>query len=132
MNDLTIPPTTAYGSLAAMSASRGNLQNQLADMGPREQAEMVASQFEGIFLGYMLKAMRSTVPDGGLLGDSGPHQMFTEMLDQEYVKEASKQWSFGFHDALVRQILGPDFADEDEAVEGVEPADGAESREAID
>ncbi len=71
---------------------------------PRQKAEAVATQFESIFMGMMVKAMRATVPDAGLLGDGLGGKTFVEMLDQQMAQMGGLPRDPRFHEALVRQI----------------------------
>ena len=48
----------------------------------RREAEAL-KEFERLFLFQMLKAMRKTVPDGGLFGGGMKREYFEEMLDDE-------------------------------------------------
>lgn len=83
------------------------LQKTLSRLGENEQAEVLARQLEAIFSKLMISAMRKTVPEGGLIEKGAGEKAFTEMLDNEFSQLAAEQWNFGFHDALVRQILNP-------------------------
>lgn len=71
---------------------------------PRQRAEAVATQFESIFMGMMVKAMRATVPEAGLLGDGLGGKTFVEMLDQQMAQMGGLPRDPRFHEALVRQI----------------------------
>ncbi len=51
-----------------------------------ENVEKVAEEFESLFLGIVLKAMRDTVPDSGLMSKSNAMKIYTSMLDDEYSK----------------------------------------------
>jgi flagellar protein FlgJ len=71
----------------------------------RERAEAVATQFESIFMGMMVKAMRATVPDGGILGDGLGGKTYVEMLDEQMAQMGGLPRDPRFHEALVRQII---------------------------
>ena len=70
----------------------------------KQRAEAVATQFETIFMGMMVKAMRATVPEGGLLGDGLGGKTYVEMLDQQMAEMGGLPRDPRFHEALVRQI----------------------------
>ena len=72
---------------------------------PQQQADAVASQMERAFFSMMVKAMRQTVPEGGLLGKGLGGDMYVEMLDQQLVEMASTPRDPRFHEALVREIM---------------------------
>ena len=83
------------------------LRQTLSRLDENEQAEVLARQLEAVFAKLMISAMRKTVPEGGLIEKGSGEKAFTEMLDNEFSQLAVEQWNFGFHDALVRQILNP-------------------------
>jgi Rod binding domain-containing protein len=68
------------------------------------QAEAVARQLETVFYGMMIKAMRATVPDGGIDGKGLGRREYMQMLDQQYSQLAGLPRDPRFHEALVRQI----------------------------
>ena len=60
--------------------------------------------FEAIFIESMFKAMRKTIPDGGLFEKDTAHEIYQEMLDSEISKEISKHQSIGLADQMYRQM----------------------------
>ena len=56
--------------------------------------QKTASQFEAMFLQMMMKSMRATVPDGGLLDSSGT-ETFEQMLDQQVAMAMAGRRSTG-------------------------------------
>jgi Rod binding domain-containing protein len=79
-----------------------NRLNNIADK--KEKVEAVVSQLETAFFSMMMKAMRATVPDGGLFGKGLGAKHYEEMLDQQFVEIAGMPRDPRFHDALVNQI----------------------------
>jgi len=78
----------------------------LAAPKPDERARLMkaAKSMEAVFMGQLLKAMRETVPDEGVIPKSEGEQMFTGMLDDEFAKSASRQSSHGLGEAMFRQL----------------------------
>jgi flagellar protein FlgJ len=64
----------------------------------------VSRDFESIFLGYMLKTMRDTVPKGGLLDSSNEQEIFTSMHDEELAKSLSQAGGIGLGRMMVEQL----------------------------
>lgn len=65
-----------------------------------------ALQLEGLFVQRMFAAMRDTVPQDGLLGQSSAEQTFGSMLDEKMAEQVPRQFS-GQHslaEALYRQL----------------------------
>lgn len=69
-----------------------------------KQIVKVSKDFESIFLGYMLKQMRKTVPPDPLFGDSQAKQIFYEMYDDETAKELAKAGGIGLAAVLTKQL----------------------------
>ena len=98
MTDYGIHPLAGYqaADLPALSFGQG---------GPRPTAENAVEQFQGILLGEMMKAMRATVPESGLLEGGSAKETFQSLLDQEYVQAITRQMGgLGLGDALKQQL----------------------------
>jgi flagellar protein FlgJ len=57
----------------------------------RQQAKKVSQDFEGLFVGMMMKSMRSTVGKDKLTGGGHGEEVYRSMLDQEYANVAVKR-----------------------------------------
>ena len=70
-----------------------------------EQAALhtVAEQFEGIFMGMMLKSMRDA-SIGDQLFDSNAQNTFMDMYDKELVGSMAQEGGIGLADVIVRQL----------------------------
>jgi flagellar protein FlgJ len=53
----------------------------------REALRQVAKEFESVFMYQVVKAMRQTVPKGGLVEKGEGEEMFEGMLDEEWAKK---------------------------------------------
>jgi flagellar protein FlgJ len=65
-----------------------------------------ATQMEGLFVQQLFSAMRETVPEGGMIEQSGAEQTFTSMLDEKVAQQVPDQWD-GPHSlahALYKQL----------------------------
>jgi flagellar protein FlgJ len=63
-----------------------------------------ARMYEKQFLGEMVKAMRKTVENGGLIEDSMGEQIFREKLDDEYVETWGERGGIGLGDMIYSQV----------------------------
>ena len=72
---------------------------------PKQKAEAIAGQLESVFFGMMVKAMRATVPEGGLLGKGLGGKHYIDMLDQQFAELGALPRDPRFHEALVREIM---------------------------
>ncbi|OHB24724.1 MAG: hypothetical protein A2X84_14430 [Desulfuromonadaceae bacterium GWC2_58_13] len=71
-----------------------------------EALRKTCQQFEAIFVQSMFKAMRSTVPDGGLFPKGMAEESFQDLMDMEVAKSAAEQGRLGLGDALFQQLSG--------------------------
>jgi flagellar protein FlgJ len=71
-----------------------------------ERLRKVARDLEGVFVEQMFKAMRETVPEGGVVDGGSGEAMFTGLLDQRLSAEAPARWEHGLAEVLYRQLAG--------------------------
>lgn len=64
----------------------------------------VCKEFESIFLNMMMKQMRKTVADGGLIEKSFARDMYESMQDEEVSKEMAKGRGIGLAQELYKQL----------------------------
>lgn len=81
-------------------------------------------ELEGVFVQELFKAMRETVPEGGVVDGGAGEEMFTSMLDQTISAEAASGWDRGVGAALYRQ-LRPLLSGADAAPQQDHAADGS-------
>jgi flagellar protein FlgJ len=63
-----------------------------------------AEGMEGMFLDYMMKVMRQTVPKGELDLESPATDIYRGMLDSEYAQIASHQGGIGLADQIIAYL----------------------------
>jgi len=78
---------------------------------PGDQSSAIkktSQDFEALFIGMMLKSMRSTVGKDSLTGGGHGEEVYRSMLDQEYAQEAARSGTLrlgsGLEEQLVRHI----------------------------
>lgn len=71
----------------------------------RQQARKISQDFEGLFIGMMVKAMHDTVGQDKLTGGGHGEDVFRSMLDQEYVAAAVKRGGFGLAKLIEKEII---------------------------
>ncbi len=69
-----------------------------------EQLRRSCQEFEAIFIQEMFKAMRATIPDGGLIPRGNDQQIFQDLLDQNIAMDMARRQGLGLADALFRQL----------------------------
>lgn len=92
-------------------------QNLKADpkaMSKQDDAALrkTCQEFEAVFVQSMFKAMRSTVPAGGLFQRGMAQDSFQDMMDLEVAKASAEQGRLGIAEALYRQLHRDVEADE--------------------
>ena len=70
-----------------------------------QKLKQACQDFEAVFMGFMLKGMRKTVSKSEI-DSSKEEEMFTDMMDDEICKSASKTSSIGIADMLYKQLSG--------------------------
>ena len=66
-----------------------------------------AVQLEGMFVTQLYQAMRTTIPEDGLIAGGSGEAMFTGLMDEHLAAETPKSWNgHGLAEALVRQLRG--------------------------
>jgi flagellar protein FlgJ len=71
----------------------------------REALRQVAKEFEAVFMYQVVKAMRQTVPKGGLVEKGEGEEMFEGMLDEEWSKKlVSRGGPSSLSEVLYRQL----------------------------
>lgn len=77
-----------------------------AEKNDPEVLREVAGQFEALFVQTMLKSMRDAKLAEGIFGESDQHDMYQDMLDQQFAVNLSTGRGVGLADMLVRQLEG--------------------------
>lgn len=73
-------------------------------LSPHKKLKRACQDFEAMFVGYVLKSMRKTVPEGGFIKKSAGERIYREMLDMEVASSISKNRGMGLADVLYNQL----------------------------
>jgi len=68
-----------------------------------QELREVTQEFEALFLHYLMKTMRTTVPQNDLVHGGQSQEIYTDMLDSEIAKAASKR-GIGIGEMLYQQL----------------------------
>lgn len=73
---------------------------------PDERAELrrLSHEMEGVFLRQLFAAMRSGVPEGGLIESTPGEETFRSLLDDRLASIAAEKMERGIGEALYRQL----------------------------
>jgi len=64
------------------------------------------AEFESIFICLVMKQMRKTITQSGLISGGKGEEIFTDMMDEELSKQASLRQGLGLRDVLIEQLTG--------------------------
>lgn len=107
--DMPIPQNIpAAGDGAADKARQLQRQgNGTAGLSEKQrlQARKISQDFEGIFVGMMMKSMRSTVQEDKLTGGGHGEEVYRSLLDQEYAAAAVKRGGLGLAKQIEKEIV---------------------------
>lgn len=89
--------TTIRSTPSAAAANEGGQPHTLRE---------ATQEFESLLIAQLLKTMRGTVPESGLMGSGSGQQLFREMLDQEFARQIAFAGGFGLGEIVYRQMAG--------------------------
>ena len=69
-----------------------------------ESLRKSTQEFEAIYINELFKAMRKTIPEGGLFEKDTSTEIYQEMLDMETSRNFSKSKGLGLADAMFEQL----------------------------
>ena len=72
----------------------------------RQRLKTATQLLEGSFYLEMFKAMRKTVPEGGIIEGGRGEDVFADMLDEHLAEAAASRAEGGLADALYRRLVG--------------------------
>ena len=62
------------------------------------------AEFESLFISYLLKEMRATIPKTGLISGGRAEEIYTSMLDTEISKEMASQRGIGLSSLFLDRL----------------------------
>jgi len=71
----------------------------------REKLKKACADFEALLVARMLKLMRQSIPQNGLLQNSPGKEVYQSLMDQELAKSMSQRGGVGLGEVLYRQVL---------------------------
>ena len=78
---------------------------KLASSGPNDpQLRKACSELESLFIAYLLKEMRATIPKSDFMSGGRAEEIYTSMLDSEMAKKLSSKGGIGLSAILLDQL----------------------------
>lgn len=72
--------------------------------------QRAVKEFESIFVSYLLKEMRSSIPQSGLFGESFGGDLVDSLFDRELAQHITRNSNLGLARMLYRQITGEELS----------------------
>jgi len=69
-----------------------------------QELKKACSELESLFVYYLLKEMRATIPKSGFIGGGKAEEIYTSMLDSQLAKDLSSKGGIGLSSMLVNQL----------------------------
>ena len=84
----------------------GPLKPAEANQAQEEERKLrkISQEFEAIFLSFMLKGMRKSVPEGGVLSHGAGHDLYRQMFDEEIGRSLARSGGIGLSDVIYREL----------------------------
>ena len=68
------------------------------------QLRRATGEMEAVFVQELFKAMRDTVPEGGVVDGGAGEEIFSSLMDQHLSGQVASGWDRGLGAALYRQL----------------------------
>jgi len=81
-------------------------QHTVLDATAKVKLQKAAQDFEGLFVSYLLKTMRQSVPESDLFGKGFGGDLMQDLFDMELSQHIAHHGSFGIAEMLYRQLTG--------------------------
>jgi murein DD-endopeptidase MepM/ murein hydrolase activator NlpD len=78
-------------------------QNATGDR-QKQELKKVSQEFEAVFIAQLLKVMRETIEESGLLGGGFGKSIYTELFDQEIALSMARRGALGISDLLYKNL----------------------------
>ena len=87
------------------------------------QLKEACAELESLFIFYLLKEMRATIPKTGLISGGRAEEIYTSMLDSEISKEMASQRGIGISSLILDRLESRPGAVEEKNIKKDEPKD---------
>jgi murein DD-endopeptidase MepM/ murein hydrolase activator NlpD len=110
MKDTSLSVPMSQMPMNLLNSSGGRLENRLQAVqglsGAKQKAELkkVSQEFEAVFIGHLLKVMRETIEESGLLEGGFGKSTYTELFDQEVSLSLARRGALGISNLLYKNL----------------------------
>jgi murein DD-endopeptidase MepM/ murein hydrolase activator NlpD len=110
MKDTSLIAPMTQIPMNMLNSSGGRLENRLQAVqgvsGAKQKAELkkVSQEFEAVFIAHLLKVMRETIEESGLLEGGFGKSTYTELFDQEVSLSLARRGALGISNLLYKNL----------------------------
>ena len=104
INPLNQIPTDILTSTGTRFESKVRSVRNASGTAEKNELKTVAQEFEAIFIAHMLKVMRATIEESGLMEGGFGKSIYTEMFDQEVALDMARHGALGISDLLTKSL----------------------------
>ncbi|MBW1700767.1 MAG: rod-binding protein [Deltaproteobacteria bacterium] len=106
MMSVPIIPWQNINVTSKIEMVRNTLESEKASSSVRSdrQLEEACSELESLFIYYLLKEMRATIPKSGFIDGGNAEEIYTSMLDSQLAKDISSKGGIGLSSLLRDQL----------------------------
>ena len=80
-------------------------RHKLASTGANDpDLKKACAEFESLFMSYLLKEMRTTIPKSDFINGGRAEEIYTSMLDSEMARDLSAKGGIGLSSILLDQL----------------------------
>jgi flagellar protein FlgJ len=97
----SIAQARALSSERSVAALSSQMQKKTCSDADLQEA---SEQFESLLLNFMIREMRATVPESGLLPRSMAEEIFTDMLDEKIAGDMAESGGIGISRMIFNQL----------------------------
>ena len=72
------------------------------------ELKKACSEFESLFINYIIKEMRATIPKTGMFSGGKAEEIYTSMMDIQLAKNIAEEGGFGLSRMLFEQFVKND------------------------
>ena len=106
MSDLIFPLRVPLQSVNKIDRVQNSLESGKASFSCKSNAQIKEACFEleSLFINYLLKEMRATIPKSGFISGGKAEEIYTSMLDSQLAKEMASRGGIGLSSFLCDQL----------------------------
>jgi murein DD-endopeptidase MepM/ murein hydrolase activator NlpD len=103
IGSIQVPTEILVGSESRLESKVHAARNSAGEK-QKSELKKVAQEFEAVFIAHLLKVMRETIEESGLMEEGFGKSIYTEMFDQELSLSMARHSALGISDLLYQSL----------------------------